>query len=559
MNHPIAVITTFPTYSWEIYSRSMLVSFVANWPNQIPILIKLDDDSLVDMLDPFLRPTDAVAIGHDKDHADFVARNKDKDKADNYRHQPIRFCHKVFALKYALGTINRMREAKEAVPRFLIWMDADVVTNRKVTFDDLKLCLPKEGDAVAYMGRKDWPHSECGWLAFDLENGGDVAIEKFVSHYLDDSVLSMKQNDDSWVFDQIDVKKTNLTPDAKGMDVWPQSPMGKWSTHYKGPVAKANLGRPLMESKSIGNRGNVVIQTRNAIPHEDLRKNIEENQKLITNWIRPCILHDEELIMVSAGPSLIAEELRKEKGKRIVAVKHALEPLKNAGIKPWSCILLDPRPHVNDFVKSPDKDIIWFIASQVEPSVTKKLLDNGCTVWGYHASVNAGEEELTKKQPYAVVAGGTATATRGLFVLNHLGFKKFKLYGYDLCIYDKPDMNERDKDNQPKYLEISIGFNDRSVNNKRCFWTKPELIAQFEELNDLIKNERFEFEAFGDGMIPFVIKSKKLADLRNKEIMAKMIGKRITYEELLKCQTLCNKWHKWLPKIPRKLILANKY
>jgi hypothetical protein len=556
MNHPMAVITTFPSNSWDVYAKLMLSSFVRNWPKEIPLLIKLDDDSILEQIKPLLRETDAVAVGWEKEHREFVERNKDKESPDNYRHMPVRFCHKVFAIKYALDTCQRMKAAGETSPRYLIWLDADVVTNRPITFSELNECLPKEGDAVSYMGRKDWPHSECGWLAFDLEK--PEIINEFVNAYITDKVMTMEQQHDSWVFDQLVGSKTNLTSNARGMDVWPQSPMGKWSTHYKGPVAKQQLMQPMREKKS-GNMSNVVIQTRNALPHEQLREHIVKNQELIKNWLRPCHEHDEEIVIVSAGPMMIPEEVRREKGKKIIAVKHALQPLKDAGIKPWACILLDPRPHVLDFVQEPDKDILWFVASQVDPKITQTLLDAGCTVWGYHAAVGADEGELTKKQAYAIISGGTATATRGLFVLNHLGFRRFRLYGYDLCVYDKPNLSEKDEQGQPKYFEISIGFNDKTVNNKRCFWTKPELIAQFEELNELIKAEKFEIEAYGDGVIPFIIKSKKIADLRNREFIAKMVGKQISYERLLGCQTWLTNWRRWSRKTRRKRMLDKQF
>lgn len=562
MKNAIAVVTTFPSNCWELYAKQMLTSFVQCWPSEIPLLVKLDDDLVLTDLQKMLRSSDAIAIGFDDDHKAFVERNKDKDDKENYRFQAVRFCHKVFAIKHALDSINKMIESGISAPRYLIWMDADVVTNRKMSLDELEACLPKEGDCVSYLGRNDWPHSECGWLAFDLENGGGLAINAMINAYINDDVFKEKEWHDSWIWDALVLKKmscTNLTPDARGMDVWPQSPMGKWSTHYKGPAAKSNLGRPLMQSKKPGNQSNVVIQTRNAIPHEQIRSHIEKNQELIKNWIRPCHQHDEEIVMVSAGPMLVPEDLRKEKGKRIVAVKHALKPLKDAGIKPWACILLDPRPHVLDFVQDPDTDIIWFVASQVDPAITKALLDAGCTIWGYHASVGADEGKLTKKEAYAIVSGGTATATRGLFVLNHLGFSRFRLYGYDLCLFDKPDLNERDNENQPKYLEISIGFNDANVNNKKCFWTKPEFVAQFEELNELIKADKFQFDAFGDGMIPFVVRAKKLADLRNKEFVAKLVGKRLSYEELLGCQTWCSSCRRWWRKILRKLMPEKLY
>ena len=409
----ITVCTTFPSTSWNVYSKAMLQSFVANWPADVPLLIELDDDLILDGVRSQARECDAVAAGWLSDHAAFVARNKDKEDPQNYRKQAVRFCHKVFTLHRAMQAVQEQPAPK---PRYLIWMDGDVVTNRKITHEDLALCLPKDGDAVSYLGRKDWPHSECGWLAFDLENGGGDVIKAMHTQYVTDGIFQFKQWDDSWVFDEIRKvglqKFTNLTDGKPGMEIWPHSPMGKWSTHYKGPVAKQKLGNAQPRPPHPNPTGKVIINTRNALPNETLQAHISRNQELIKNWISFCKPTDEQIVMVSAGPQLIAEEVRAETGKKIVAVKHALTPLKKAGITPWACILLDPRPHVADFIKDADPAVLWFVASQVNPEVTIQLLAKGCTVWGYHAAVNAGEEHLTAKQPGAVVSGAEGEEIR---------------------------------------------------------------------------------------------------------------------------------------------------
>jgi hypothetical protein len=546
----IAVITTFPNNMFEVYGKQMIESFVRNWPNEIPLLIALDDDLLYSQIEKMIRPQDAIAVGWGKDHADFVERNKGKDDPNNYRKQAVRFCHKVFAIERALKATQEAKANNEPCARYLIWLDADVITNRPVTMAEIKECLPKEGDAVAYLGRKDWPHSECGWLAFDLENDGGKSIEEMVRFYTSDAIFNEKEWHDSWIWDRvIEVMQcgTNLTFDKPGMDIWPHSPMGKWSTHFKGPAAKTKMiEQPLKPMPG----SNVVIQTKNAIPDEQIRAHIEENQKLIKNWIQECLPTDEQIVVVSAGPQLIAEEVLPDynAGKKIVAVKHAFERLKAVGIKPWACMLLDPRPHVYDFVKDPDKDAIWFVASQVDPKVTMKLLASGCNVWGYHASVGAGEDALTSLQAQSVISGGSATATRGLFVLKHLGFRRIKLFGYDLCFPDKPDLNAKDNMGQPKYLEMSVGWNHPQASAKKMFYSEPQLIAQFEEFNRLIEGNTFEFEAVGDGMIPFVLKYKALGDLRGGKLKAKLEPK--TYGEMLWTNT---KKTKFLTKLRRIL------
>lgn len=541
----IAVITTFPNYAWEIYAKAMIESYVKSWPAEVPLLIQLDDDCLVKDVQKLLRPQDAIAVGQMPDHKAFIERNKDKDDKDNYRKQAVRFCHKVFAIKRALDAIEDAHKNKEPAACYLIWMDADVITNKPVTMDDIKLCLPKEGDAVAYLGRKDWDHSECGWLAFDLENGGEKIIEDIFNYYKTDKVFEFSQWHDSFIWDQIivkfriekNMKFTNLTIDKPGMDIWPQSPMGKWSTHYKGPVAKDKMAKPKV-SKEIP----LQIHTQNAIPDGSIIENIRTNQILIKNWIRPCKPTDEEIIVVSAGPMLIPEDVKKEiaAGKKIVAVKHALEPLSRACIKPWACILLDPRDHVAKFVDNADPEIIWIVASQVDPEVTRKLIENDCIVWGYHASVGAGEEKVTDKQKYSIISGGSATATRGLYVLEHLGFKNITLYGYDLCYPDKPDLSLKDEKGQPKFLEVNIAMHHPLYKIKRGFWTEGQLVAQYEELKEIVQTKRMNLKAYGQGIIPFFIRAKEVTDLRESELKAKISGEKLpTYRQLL-CKTTCS-------------------
>lgn len=531
----IAVITTFANSQYEPFARQMLQSFTQYWPKEITLLAQLDNDLLLPDVKRILRDVDLIGVDWQPAHAEFIARHKDKDDPQDYRKQAVRFCHKIFAIANALEAMRNIKAGGGEAPRYLVWMDADVHTQRPVKLDDIKECLPKEGDAVSYMGRKDWDHSECGWMAFDLEAGGDQVIDYLFKAYAEDRIFAQPQWHDSWIFDQIfvekpEIKRTNLTPHATGRDVWHQSPMGKWSAHHKGPMAKAALmGQPLAHPQRI----NVRVQTKNSIPNAEIQKQIAKNQHLIKNWVKPCVPTDEELVVVSAGPMLVAEDVRAEvaAGKKIVAVKNALVPLKKAGITPWACILLDPRPHVADFVQDADPSITWFVASQVNPQVTLELLARGCTVWGYHAAVNAGEEALITKQEHAIISGGSATATRGLFMLNHLGFSHFALYGYDLSMPDKPDFNATNeidengkKVKQPKYMEMTIETNDPLYNQKRMYWTEPQYFAQFEEMSELVKSRKFTLRAHGDGVVPFIIKAQQIGDMRREEIRKKVMG-----------------------------------
>lgn len=556
-NLSIAVITTFPNHSWEIYSKIMLKNFVAYWPKEVPIMAQLDDDLLERDVRKILRNQDGAVFGWTKEHADFVERNKSKDDPNNYRKQAVRFCHKIFAVKFAMEAAKKAREAKaDDAPRYLVWMDADVITTKPVSFEDLAACMPRIGDAVAYLGRKDWDHSECGWLVFDLENGGDAVIDNIYGMYLRDEIFEYQQWHDSFIWDSclVNVAKTNLTDGKPGMEIWKNSPMAKFSTHHKGPVAKETLA----PQKPKGGQP-IKIQTKNSIPDEAIQRNILENQTQIKNWVVTCKETDEEIVVVSAGPMLVAEDLMDEvkAGRKIIAVKHALKPLKDAGIKPWACILLDPRDHVYDFVNNPDTEIIWFVASQVVPKAVKTLLDAGCKVYGYHAAVGAGEKEFTEKQFDSVVHGGSATATRGLYLLDKLGFRNFRLYGYELSFGDKPDLSEKDENGQPKYWEVSIEARKDHYYAKRAFWSKGELLAQYQEIVDIIGKMNWHVRAFGHGIVPFLMEADRISNLREQHKRDKIGFKPISYEEFLGCRKT-NSFLTRLPKTLQKILRRQK-
>lgn len=567
----IAVVTTFPNYAWPIYAKTMLQGYVANWPDDVSILVRLDDEMLAKDVEKIIRPQDGLICGTNKEHAEFLERNKDKDHKDDYRKQGCRFSHKVFTIKASAD--YWIAENKAAVKcRYLIWLDADVLTTGKVTSKDLEKCLPHDGDAVAYLGRKDWPHSECGWLAFDLTCGGDEVINEIYKRYISDQIFSEQQWDDSYIWDRVrehffklDKQAgnwTNLSPLASGLEAWSHSPMAAWSKHYKGPVAKAQLGGAKVQ-KQEGRP--MRIETKNSLPDEVLQRNILENQTLIKNWVVPCIENDEEIVVVSAGPQLVPEDLRAEiaAGRKIFAVKHALKPLREAGVDIFGCILLDPREHVYDFVDNPDTSVNWFVASQVTPKATRKLIEAGCKVWGYHASVGAKEEQYTSAQPFSVVDGGSATATRGLFLLAKLGFRKFRLYGYDLCVADKPDLSAVDATGQPANFEVSLAVNYPCYQGKKAFWSKGELLAQYEEFRRVVEHKDWDIKAFGPGIAPFITEAKRISDLRLEDKKAKLgLTKSVSYEELLGCKSKTlslARWRNILPKILRKPMKASSF
>lgn len=187
-----------------------------------------------------------VNLLKDEECCDFLLRHRSDSKANgvvsrrdgklviDYRFQAVKWARKVFALT-----------SPSRPPCDLwVWFDADVEFTRKPPKDFFRKNCP-EGVVATYLGRKDWHHSECGFVAYNMNCGAEAFLEEFRDMYRTDAVFEQKEWHDSFVFDVLrrDWEARghafrNLSDGVEGMHVWPKTPLGKFSTHNKGVIAK---------------------------------------------------------------------------------------------------------------------------------------------------------------------------------------------------------------------------------------------------------------------------------------------------------------------------------
>ena len=216
--------TSFSPEGYKVYGKRFLESFLRHWPIEIVVFYEdqkpdLDNDRIL-----YLNLCD------DREFTSFQAEYGFFGTTD-YRLMATKFSPKVFSI-----TSNRIPQTD-----WLIWVDADVETFKDVdeTFFD-KTCL-KEFNG-SYIGRKDWDHSECGFVSYNLGNGGKEFLEDFRSLYSTGMLFSLPQWHDSYAFDYIREqngnKFFNLAQDLSGMHPWPETILGDYMVHSKGPKAK---------------------------------------------------------------------------------------------------------------------------------------------------------------------------------------------------------------------------------------------------------------------------------------------------------------------------------
>jgi len=551
-----AAVTTFPLSAYHAYAKQMIASYLEFWPKEVPLFIVLDEGMgqqavLDDLVNSFPGQL-VICTSYSDEQRAFLKRHENFQETSDYKTHYVRFSHKVFAVDQMVKNVNPLD--------YLIWLDADIITQKPITLEDFEKWLPQDGTTVSYMGRKDWSASETGFLAFDLSNQlGKEIIDEWKSFYVSDELLKHEEFTDAYAFDLIfkqrfavgakeDAERLNysnplynLTYNVPGRDVFEHSPMGQFMTHYKGPRKKeiAPSEANTLSGKSL-NIADMGIRTRNCVQDDTIKENVSMNMRLIRNWLQVCKPHDEEVIICSAGPSLSVDDIlpHYRAGKKIVAVKHALQKLLDADIIPWACMLLDPRPHVGDFIKHPHPDITYFVASMVDPLVTKHLLASHAKVVGYHALVGAAEEQRIPVG-HVLIQGGSATSTRGLSLLEAMGFRKITGYGYDCCYLARPDLQERKPNGKFKFEEVTLESETWGGGvSKRTFWTEGQFLAQVQEIRNLyLPKDHMSLTFHGEGIIPWMVnhlqKHKKWREFVVDEQITKVMNDAPTLESFL--------------------------
>ena len=231
------LVTSWGDKGYEQYGRVFLESWKEHW-SSVPLLVfheghapELDGPLYLD-----LRDETGLREFHERwgmvPEANGVVKTADGQLVCDYRWQACKFARKVFAI-----TSGRIPTAE-----WRIWIDADVVFKRPPD-ERLWDYVTPEGCVGSYIGRIDWHHSECGWVAYKMPDCRKF-LDRFRDLYATARVFEFSEWHDSYVFDHLMQESTdcwrwrNLADGVRGMHPWPNTILGEYMDHHKGPVAK---------------------------------------------------------------------------------------------------------------------------------------------------------------------------------------------------------------------------------------------------------------------------------------------------------------------------------
>lgn len=249
------VITTFHQAGLEQYGQRMIDTFEQNWPAEVDLIV-LAENCSPRVGRPNTRVVDLLATSPDLQA--FVQRHRNNPLAHGqagppdvfnpkkqFRWDAVRFCYKVYAKATAADMIDS---------GWMIWLDADTVTHSPVPMQFLATVCP--GNAfVSYLGRGEKYHSECGWVAYNLDAAEcRQFVQDFVGMYNTDRIFEQREWHDSYIFDvlrkqfQSRCRFHNLNPswEDKGLAGHPfiNSELGRYMDHVKGDRKQQGHSKP---------------------------------------------------------------------------------------------------------------------------------------------------------------------------------------------------------------------------------------------------------------------------------------------------------------------------
>ena len=541
----VKFVTSFSADGFERYARKMLLSVIENWKDDLKLIAYYHDftDDLVKEL-PESDKIEYRNLDNIQDMKNYKQLMKLHDGTEggkipyNWRMDAIKWCNKV----YALTDLSLEIGEQEARGGWLIWLDADTVTTKPFS-EERVLRLFKKGAELVHLGRKDIDYSETSFIAFNLDyQSPHYLLADLRGCYDIGEVTAYREWHDGFIFERLlkiyvahGLRVQNLSQGAEGLAAFAQSPLSQYMIHYKGNL-KNNVEEeeavttiPAQTSavdtldKTLPRKVPIIVKPKDSVPKETIVSNINENLKILDKWdmVRSCNINDEHAIIVSGGPSLDISKLkylaRKTKGK-IICVKHSYPTLLRAGIKPWACVILDPRPvegtSTHGIVRSTlfdkvDPSTKFFVASMTDPSVTKLLKEKTDNIYGWHAFSQAIKDSIKTKEDgdalkanigedATFVTGGTCAAMRAIGMMHIFGFRNFHLFGFDCCMEGELSAEELSRtmeDGKKKYMRVET--------NGYEFWTTGELLAMAQDCEKLFNNKDIEMNinVYGEGTL----------------------------------------------------------
>ena len=249
----MVVCSGFSPQGYQQYGKEFLSSFDKFWPKEVELLVYCEEEVEIPRkgfmslgscrgVNDFIRrhSDNSEANGRQQTSRTVNWKPKDTAKGYSYKYDAVKFSRQCFIPEQA------MLEAQLLDDDILIWLDADVMTLKKIPEIFIQNLLGSND--LCYLGRTN-NHSEIGFWAVKIGRYTNKFLRTFANVYRSDDVFNFDEWHSAFIWDKCceglspNLRIKNLTPNGTG-HVWFQSPLAQFTDHLKGDARKA-AGRSL--------------------------------------------------------------------------------------------------------------------------------------------------------------------------------------------------------------------------------------------------------------------------------------------------------------------------
>lgn len=206
-------------------------------------------------------------------------------------------------------------------------------------------------------------------------------------------------------------------------------------------------------------------------------------------------LRDDWCSIVGYGPSLA--DTWREIENPAITVSGAHDYLIERGFVPFWHSECDGRDHKTKHLEKPHHDCVYLMASICCPTVWGQLEGHRVYYWhcanGQHIVKWIGDND----QGSILVAGGSTMGLAAIHLAGILGFRKFRLFGFDGNIHDGKRHAANHYGPPQKVIEQEVGG--------RTWLTTPQMYNACDEFTWLLEDKSLTFDIRGDSMLKAMV------------------------------------------------------
>jgi Protein of unknown function DUF115 len=279
------------------------------------------------------------------------------------------------------------------------------------------------------------------------------------------------------------------------------------------------------------------VTTSAATPTDESMANVRANMGRGQPWFHDvCLVKDSDRIpdriaLVGGGPSLKDSAFELIDFHTIMVCGSAHDWVQeHCSRVPKYCAVCDPDPVMANYLRNPNKETTYLIASQCNPEVFDAL--DGYNVIQWHCwPIGAADEDakqyLQDHSPgWVAIGGGCTIGLRGITLAMMMGYEDMHFFGFDSCMTMENDhhaypFTDPTREFLGDVYDVRIGMGQVNGPDAKLYRVAGYQLAQAEHYRQTL-------QAFGNAFRPTFHGPGLLADMQE---MINLETKRLTQEQ----------------------------